>query len=127
MKKLGKRLLIVVIIVGVLYGAYMLFVMPAGYTDKDQLATDFFTNINDANACDTYFSSETASYCESFTALFEGETVGVSRTVTSGSTIIATVTVGTNSEEFTVSFITKEVTGMKSFFNKEYYYIDIIE
>lgn len=127
MKKLGKRLLIVLIIAGVLYGAYMLFVMPAGYTDRGQLASDFFTNMNDADACETYFGTETRSYCSSFVDLFSGETVTVKRTVNSGNNIIATIAVGSTEEEFVVSFVSEEVTGIKRFFNSSYYYIDIIE
>lgn len=105
----------------------MLFVMPSGYTDKDQLVTDFFTNMDSSDACETYFGDETRSYCDTFVQLFDGETVTVKRTVTSGSTIIATIEVGSNEEEFIVTFVSKDVTNYKRFFNSSYYYIDTIE
>lgn len=127
MKKLGKRLLIVAIIGGLLYLGYLFFVMPSGYTDRAQLTEDFFTNMNASDACDTYFNPETTSHCASFVALFEGETLTVEDTVPTSRTVTVTVDVGGNTASFEVSFVEEEVTGIKGFFNPVYYKIDIIQ
>ena len=46
MKKFRKIAIIVVVVVGVLYGGYMLFINPSGYTDKTELTQDFFLDIH---------------------------------------------------------------------------------
>jgi hypothetical protein len=127
MKKLGKRLLIVLIIVAVLYGGYMIFINPSGYTDKEKLATDFFENIDNANACTTYFAEETTDYCESFVALFDGETITVEDTRSTSSGVTVTISIDGNEDDFLVTFIAEVVTVIKVFFNSRYYYIDVIQ
>lgn len=127
MKKFGKRLIVVAVIGGLLYLGYLLFVMPSGYTERDQLAEDFFLNMNAADACDTYFNPETVSHCASFVTLFDGETLTVEDTVPTSRTVIVTVDVGGNTASFEVSFVEEEVGGIKGFFNPVYYKIDIIQ
>ncbi len=123
MKKLGKRLGIVAIIAVVLYAAWMIFVNPTGYTDKTDLARDYFTNMDSSTACSTYFTTETADFCADFASLFDGEDVTVTKVVARSSVVVVTIDVNGNEEDFEVSFVSEPVTGVKHFFNSVYYKI----
>jgi len=126
MKKLRKRLIIILVLAGVLYGGYMLFINPSGYKDETELTQDFFKDIHSSTACDTYFNPETITYCESFTALFDGQTVVIDTVSTTPAGATVTITVGTTSTTFFVTFVETPVTGIKRFFNKTYITIDLI-
>lgn len=127
MKKVGKWVLIFVIIVGVLYGAFMLFINPSGYTNREDLARDFFTDIHSAQACSKYFSVETADYCETFTDLFIGETLTVDSVSSTVNKVTVTISINGNSDSFDVTFVELDVHGVKGFFHNVYYRIDVIQ
>ena len=127
MKKLGRRLLILVIIGGVLYGAYFFFVRPTGFTSKSTLAREYFTNIHETDACETYFQEETQDYCDTFSALFDGQTLTIGAVTETAQTANVTITVGDNSETFTVRFVSEPVGGLRGFLNSTYYKIDTID
>lgn len=127
MKKLGRRLLILIIIGGVLYGGYYFFVRPTGYTSKSELARTFFTEIHQNDACSSYFQEETQSFCENFTLLFEGETLTIGTVTETAQTAKVTITIDGNTETFEVSFVQETVTGIRGFLNNYYYKIDTIQ
>lgn len=127
MKKFGKRLIIIAIIGVVLYGAYFFFVRPKGFTSRSELAEAYFTNLSDAEACDTYFNPETISFCNTFRAAFSGQTVVVDAVSETASSVTVTISIGDSTDTFTVRFISESVTGLRGFLNPNYYYIDTIE
>lgn len=127
MKKFGKFVLIILIIGAVLYGSFMIFVNPSGYTNTEDLTRDFFTNIHSNSACSTYFNPETEEFCDTFTALFDGETIVIDSLSRTNRSVSVTISVDGNSDSFEVTFVEIPVTGIKRFFNSSYYKIDIIE
>ena len=126
MKKFGKRVLIFVGILGVLYAAYMIFMMPSGYVNKIDVVNGYIANLDNADICEKHFNEETQNHCDSITNLFEGKEVIITNTVVDGDNIILSVTVDGIAMEFEVSFVAVTVTGVKSVFNKIYYYIDFM-
>ena len=126
MKKLGKRLLIFIGILGVLYAAYMIFMMPSGFVDKNALVNSYIDNLSASDVCEEHFNEETAGHCAALTGLMKDHTVVVVNTTTSGDNLIVYLTVDGSEINFVVSFIEVPVTGLKSFFNKTYYYIDFM-
>ena len=127
MKKLGRRLLILLIIGGVLYGGYYFFVRPTGYTSKSELARTFFTEIHQNDACSSYFQEETQAFCDGFVELFEGETLTIGAVTETAQTAKVTVTVNGNSDTFEVFFVRETVTGIRGFLTNYYYKIDTIQ
>ena len=126
MKKLGKRLLIFVGFLGVLYAAYMVFMMPSGYVNKTDVVNGYITNLSSADVCEKHFNEETQEHCESMTGLLKDHVVVVNSAVVNGDNITLSLTVDGTTMVFDVSFVAVEVTGVKSFFNKTYYYIDFM-
>ncbi len=126
MKKFGKRVLIFVGIIGVLYAVYMLMVMPGGYVDKNDLVNGYVDNLNSSDVCLDHFNEETQGHCAAMTELLKDHTVVVTSTVTSGDTLIVYLTVDGSEVDFVVSFVEVEVTGIKSVFNKTYILIDFM-
>jgi len=128
MRKLLRLGIIVVIVAGVLYVGYLVFVNPRGFTNKETLVESFIDNINSSDVCEKHFNEETLSYCEDFVGLFEGNSVVITEIDTNGSNVVFSLMIddNVNEIEFTASFVSEEVTGLKSFFNKEYLLIDYI-
>ena len=126
MKKFGKRFLILLGFVGVLYAAYMVFMMPSGYVNKADVVNGYITNLNSADVCEKHFNEETQDHCDSMTTLLKDHVVVVNSAVANGEKITLSLTVDGTTMQFEVSFVTVPVTGLKSFFNKTYYYIDFM-
>jgi hypothetical protein len=126
MAKLGKRLFIIVIIGVVLYVVYLFGVMPSENNSPVTLTTSFLDNITDDGVCESHFNPNTLSLCETFQTTM-GSTTFTHSEVASGEEVVATITVGTNEETFTFSFIEEENTSLNRFFNPTIYFIDIIE
>lgn len=127
MKKAGKRLLILAIIGAVLYGAYFIFARPTGYTDKRTLVESYVANIGANTDCTEYFDPETIGYCETFSALFEGQTVTIESMTQTSQTVNVTLDVGGNTDSFAITFTSESLTGIRGIIHGQYYLIDIIE
>ena len=126
MKKFGKRLLIVIGFLGVLYVAYMVFMMPSGFVNKTDVVNSYISNLSSADVCEQHFNEETQDHCASMTGQLKDHVVVVTSIAASGDNLILTITVDGTVMVFEVSFVVVEVTGLKSFFNKTYYYIDFM-
>lgn len=126
MKKFGKRVLIFIGIIGVIYAAYMIFVMPAGYINEADVVNGYITNLNSADVCEKHYNEETQDHCDSMTTLLKDHIVVVTGTSANGDLITLSITVDGVAMEFDVSFVEVEVTGVKSVFNKTYYLIDFM-
>lgn len=127
MKKIGRFFIIILVLGAIGYGFYMIFVMPKGFVNKENLAQSYFENISSSRLCEEYYNPETLSNCETIKAQFSGETLIVSNISSFGDTVTITLTIGESDETFDVTFIEEENSGLKGIFNKKYYYIDIIE
>jgi hypothetical protein len=126
MKKLAKRLGIVVLVLGVLYLVYLLFIMPNGFTDREDLATSFIENLADDNACEDYFNSETISICETFQTSLEGHTVEVTNTSMVQGVMDVTLLVDDAEVHFDFYFESYAPSGLRGVLTDEYYLIDSI-
>ncbi|KFZ26146.1 MAG: hypothetical protein KQ78_01642 [Candidatus Izimaplasma bacterium HR2] len=126
LNKLKKLLILIVVISGVGYGGFLVFVTPAGFTDKEVLINSYFTNIQSEEVCTDHFNSETTDFCLNFQTLLDDKTLEIASLTKNGENYIVIVTVDDVDIEFDVSFIEIEVTGVKSFLNNIYYKIDII-
>lgn len=104
----------------------MIFVIPAGYVSKTDVVNGYITNLNSADVCEKHFNEETQDHCASMTGLLKDHVVLVTSQAIVGETIIVSLTVDGIAMTFEVSFVAVEVTGVKSFFNKTYYYIDFM-
>ena len=124
--KLRNFLFVVIIIAGIGYGVYYVFMIPGGFTDKEELVSSYFDNIQSESLCVDHFNTETEDFCTNFQAVIEDKTLEITDLTKSGDNYLVTITVDTEEMEFEVSFIEIEVTGLKSFMNSTYYYIDII-
>lgn len=126
MKKFGKRVLIFVGFLGILYAAYMVFMIPSGYVSKVDLVNGYISNLDSSDVCEKHFNLETETHCESMITLLKDHEVEVTSVAGSGENIILTLTLDGSEIYFEVSFIEVEVTGVKSVFNKIYYLIDFM-
>lgn len=127
MKKALKIGLIIVGVIGVLYLVYIFFMMPSTENSPQDLAKDYFENIDQTDICDTHFNPDTKSFCTQFQDLFTDQDVVVESTEISGGNVVITIAIGDNSEEFVVTFIAEDVSGIKGIFNSKTYLIDTIE
>lgn len=125
-KKLGKLLIILVGVGGVGYVAFLVFVSPSGFTEKEELINSYFENITSSTVCDDHFNTETQDYCTSFTSIIDTRTIEVSTLTENGDNYTVVVLVDNVSLEFDISFVEIEVTGLKAFLNSTYYEIDFI-
>lgn len=126
MKKFGKRVLIFIGFLGVLYASYMIFMMPAGYVNQTDVVNGYITNLKSTDVCEKHFNEETQDHCASMTNLLKDHVVVVTSIVASGDDMIVSLTVDGVIMQFKVSFVAVPVTGVKSVFNKTYYYIDFM-
>ena len=126
MKKVGRLLIIIIVLGAIGYGFYMIFVMPKGFVNKEDLAQSYFENISSSTLCEKHYSPETLSNCEEVKQSFSGETITVSNVSSFGDTVTVTITLGDNDETFDVTFIKEDNSGIKAIFNKAYYFIDTI-
>ena len=124
--KLRKIFIILIILAGLGYSVYFIFIIPAGFNDKETLVESYFENIRSSDVCDEHFNSESEVYCLGFTDLMDGKTLVISDLGPNGDNLTLNIVVDDVDMEFTVSFVEIEVSGVKSFMNKTYYLIDII-
>ena len=124
--KLRNLLFGIIILAGVGYAVYFVFIIPAGFTDKEELINSYFTNIQSESLCEDHFNSETEDYCLNLQLLIEDRTLEVVTLTIDGDNYLATVSVNGEDIEYEISFIEIEVTGLKSFMNSTYYLIDFI-
>ena len=94
MKKFGKRLLIFLGFVEVLYGAYMVFMMPSGYVNKTDVVNGYITNLSSEDVCEKHFNEETQDHCDSMTTLLKDHVVVVNSAVVNGDKIIFRTMIG---------------------------------
>ena len=127
MKKAGKRLLILAIIGVILYGAYFFLARPTGFTDRRALVESYFTNIASSSVCSDHFNPETVSYCESYSALYDGQTVTIDSLTQTATTVNVTISINGNTDTSVVTFITEPLTGIRGFLHNQYYLIDDIQ
>ena len=104
----------------------MIFVMPAGYVNKTDVVNGYINNLNSIDVCEEHFNEETQNHCTSMTNLLKDHVVVVTDQQVVGDTIVVSLTVDGIVMTFEVSFVAVEVTGVKRFFNKVYYYIDFM-
>ena len=100
--------------------------MPDEHNDPANLARDYFENIERSDICETHFNPETISVCESLQTDFDGEEIVIDSITKLGESIIVTISIGDNDDIFIVTFIDEDVSGVKGFFNKKTYLIDLI-
>jgi len=124
--KLRNLLFGLIIIAGVGYAVYFVFIIPAGFTDKEELINSYFTNIQSESLCEDHFNPETEDFCLNLQILIENRTLVVTTLTKDGDNYLATVSVDGVDNIFEISFIEVEVTGLKSFMNSTYYLIDLI-
>jgi hypothetical protein len=101
--------------------------MPTTNNSQTVLAESYFVNIGEDDLCETHFNAETIAYCETFQDLLKNETIIIESAAKNGEIVNVTITIGSTHEVFRVTFIETPVTGVKGFFNKTYYEIDMIE
>lgn len=125
MKKLLKRVLIVVGVIALLYFVYLFFIMPNGFVNEEAVVTSFIENIESSDVCQTHFIEETSSICEAFITSVEEESLVIeSMTKTSsGMSVVIKVTDEVDLD-FDFTFKTYEPSGLRKFFNGEYYLIE---
>lgn len=126
MKKLGKRLGIVIIIGVVLYGVYMLFVIPNGYVSEEEALNAFFDGISGETICEDTWNESTLAVCDSLVSQLEGhviEVIDITKTSTGADIelLVDDVTI-----EFTATFYEYEPSGLRSFTSDTYYLIESI-
>ena len=126
LKKLRKLLIIFVVLGGLGYIAFLVFVNPSGFTDKEELVNSYFDNIQSSDVCDEHFNPETVDFCTSFKTLLDGRTLEITDLSKNGDQYELTILIDSVETEFIVSFIEIPVTGLKSFMNGTYYKIDFI-
>lgn len=126
MKKLLKRVLIIVGIIGILYLAYMFLVMPNGFISQQAVVASFVNNIEETNVCDEHFNTETTTLCETLQTEFEGKAVEFKSGQVNSSGMNITLLVDETEIEFEVTFTPYEPSGLRKFLNDEYYLIDTI-
>lgn len=127
MKRLGKRILILIVLGGVLYGGYFFLVRPTGFTSQEELASTFFEDMNSSNACETNFHPETISFCATFVTLFAGEQVVIDSVTKTAEGVTVVVSNNGTIASFDVTFIAETVDGVRGVFHSRYYLIDIIQ
>jgi hypothetical protein len=122
-----KRFGVFLIVVGVLYGSFMLFVKANGFTTERDVVVSFVANLEDPNVCNDHFVSETESICEVLVTQFEGKEVEF----TSGKRTIdgleVVLTVDDIEVDLLFNFEDYEPSGLRSYLNDEYYLIDTVE
>jgi hypothetical protein len=126
MAKLGKIFFIIVVIGVVLYVVYLFGMMPSDNNNPVTLTTSFLDNITDDGVCESHFNPNTVSLCETFQTTL-GTTSFTHSEVGSGDEVVVTITIGSNEDTFTFSFIEEENTSLNRFLNPTTYLIDIIE
>ena len=126
LNKLKKLLIMIVVISGVGYGGFLVFVTPAGFTDKELLINSYFTNIQSEEVCTDHFNAETTDFCLNFQTLVDNKTLEITSLIQNQDDYRVIILIGGVETEFDITFIEIEVTGVKSFVNKTYYKIDII-
>ena len=126
MSKLLKIGGIIIAVLAVVYLFFIVFVSPSTENDPETVAAYFFDNIAEDDICTASFNPETVSFCEAFQTSLESETFTYDLT-TSGTRIIATITIDSNEDTFTMTFIEEDNTGIGGFFHSTNYYIDTIE
>ena len=127
MKKLIKIVGIIVIVLGVIYGSYLLFVVPNGFTSEEAAVASFITNMDDNNTCSEHFYSETTDICEFLVLELGSKEVEFTSGVKTSEGMDITLTIDTIEVDFEVTFYEYEPSGLRSFFNSEYYLIETIE
>lgn len=126
MRKILRFFGILVVIGALGYLFFLFFVSPDTQNDPETVTISFLENIASADVCTTHFNPETVSHCESFKTAIENETFTYTLAA-AGDDILVIITIGTNSDNFTFSFIDEPNTGIAGFFHSTNYYIDIIE
>lgn len=125
MKKLGKRLLILVGIIGGLYVFYLLFITPNGFTTEQAVVESYILNLND-ESCSEHFYNDTTEICETFNDIMDGHevTIDTQRRTSQG----YEVTLDVDGTIIPFTFIMYEYTpsGLRSFLNSSYYKIESV-
>lgn len=126
MSKFLRIVLIIGVIGALIYAFFLFFVSPAYNHDKLTLVQSYFDNITSESLCEDHYNADTLSHCLVVqnglkTATFTHEEV------LSGEAVIVTITIGTTSDTFTVTFVEEDNTALSRLFHKTIYYIDLIQ
>ena len=127
MKKKLKIIGIALGVLAVLYGGYIVFLGPDGFTSEDELVESYITNLSSTDVCLTHFNEETQDVCNVFASSLKTEEVSVVSVSVSGDEAEVTLNVNGNNESFTFIFISEEATGIKGFLYSSYYLIDYMD
>ena len=127
MKKLLKKVGIIIIVVGVLFGVYTLFVAPNGYTSEEEVVTDFFMNINSPTVCEETWYEDTQAVCEFLVTELGDKEIVITETVDSVDGMLIRLTADSTELEFYATFDEYSPTGLRSIMNDTYYKIIVIE
>ena len=121
------RFIIIIVVIGALgYGGFLVFVNPAGFTDKEELINSYFENITSESLCEDHFNTETEDFCINFQTLIEDKTIVVTSLISNGSGYRVQALIDDEETEFDFTFEEIEVTGLKAFMNSKYFKIDLI-
>ncbi|MCF7925932.1 MAG: hypothetical protein K9L26_05295 [Candidatus Izimaplasma sp.] len=129
LKKLLKRLIIFLAIIGATYGVYTYLSTPDGFVSKEELVTSYFTHLDDPNVCDTHFNAETKEVCSVVQTTLSDQTIEIVSVVDHSTADYSEVIlqIEDHEETFLVQFKIVEETGLKGYFNARYYLIDTIQ
>jgi hypothetical protein len=126
MKKLLKRLGILIAVGVVLYGGYMLFVTPNGYTTEEDVVRAFFTNMNEETVCEDTWYEDTTEVCAFLVEEFGDKEIVIDEVVDSVDGMLIRFSADGTDLEFYATFYTYEPTGLRSITADTYYKIEIM-
>ncbi len=127
MKKLGKRFLILLGIIGLGYLVFTFFIKANGYEDQGILTKAFMDNIDDSKSCETYFDQSLVEVCDTFRAGLtdmDYEIVGYKKIT---GTVEVEIWVDSTEETFVFTFVVYKPSGLRSIFTDKYYLIETVK
>lgn len=127
MKRWGRRLLVLLILGGIGYGSWFLFLRPTGFTNQVELTEHFFTFAANDGICEETFDAETMALCESFRPQLAQHSYTIESVRSFGSQVTITLTSDAGDVSFTVTFQETPTTGVRRYLHPVYYTIDTIE
>lgn len=126
MKKRVKQLGVIIVVLGTLYGAFLVFAKPNGFTSENELILSFAEHINETDVCVEHFNEETMTICNAFIAQIEDHDVVFKEAKKDVYGTELTFTIDDIDISFAVTFSTYEPSGLRARLNDEYYLFDTI-
>lgn len=127
MRKSYLVIIAIVVFLGFSGFFYLNFIRATGFKTQNELIDSFVENIPNNDVCETHFVNATFTSCKTFVDLLVDDTVSVKSSTAVQDEVIVVLTINGNDAEFRFYFDTTLNTGIKSFFNKQYFLIEYIE